>query len=145
MAKDKNKNIDTEVLLTEIKESSSYYEFLDKNEDHLGVEKFKNILRKTAAETGKEINQIIKDAGIAIPYGYQIFNGTRKPSRDKIIQLSFGMSLPLDKVNVLLKHGEKQPLYAKSQRDSIIIYAISHQMEINEVNNMLIENNMITL
>ena len=43
-------------------------------------------------------------------YAYQLFNGTRKPSRDKVIQLAFGFGLSVDDTQELLKVARQAPL-----------------------------------
>ena len=37
--------------------------------------------------------EVIYRAKLDTVYGYQIFNGTRKPSRDKLLQLAFGLPI----------------------------------------------------
>ena len=67
-------------------------------------------------------SQIVKNSGLDRVYAYQILNGTRTPSRDKLIQLSFGMRLDFKEVQHLLKYNGFAPLYMHNRRDSIIIF-----------------------
>ena len=76
--------------------------------------------------SGQVPEQAILRAGIERTYGHQLFNGTRKPSRDKVIQLAFGLGLGLDGAQELLKVARKSPLYPRIKRDAAIIYCLQH-------------------
>lgn len=85
-------------------------------------------------------SEIIKRSGIDRVYGYQILNGTRTPSRDKLIQLSFGMQLGFRETQRLLAYNGFAQLYAKNRRDSIIIFAIKEKKSVIELNLLLDKN-----
>lgn len=133
----KDKKVATEVLVNALESIDSYDQFLDQNKENLGIDPFKVALRKMMGVCMLDISEIIDRAQVDRTYGYQLFNGTRKPSRDKIIQLCLGMELNLKESNYLLKCAQKSPLYAKSERDSAIIYGISHAMTVDQVNELL--------
>jgi transcriptional regulator with XRE-family HTH domain len=65
--------------------------------------------------------QVIRRADLARTYGHQIFNGTRRPSRDKLIQICFGLGLDVEEAQALLKKAEKSPLYPKLLRDAAVM------------------------
>jgi transcriptional regulator with XRE-family HTH domain len=81
--------------------------------------------------------QVIRKAGIERSYGHQLFNGTRKPSRDKVIQLAFGLGLDLDETQKMLQLAQKSPLYPKIKRDAAIVYCLTHDKDIMETQTML--------
>ncbi len=85
-------------------------------------------------------SEIIKRSGIDRVYGYQIFNGTRVPSRDKLIQLAVGMQLNFEETQRLLAYNGFAQLYAKNRRDSIIIFAIKEKKTVIELNILLDKN-----
>ena len=78
-------------------------------------------------------------------YGYQLFAGSRKPSRDKLIALCIGMSLTLDRTQALLKATGFAPLYAKNKRDSILIFGIQNNQTVLEINTALYDHAEPTL
>ncbi len=135
----------TEMLMSALESTATYDAFLEENQADLGLEQFKLAMRKYIAKYELDIKEVIKDAHIDRTYGYQIFNGRRKPSREKIIQMAFAMKLTVKECNHLLQCAEKQPLYAKVKRDSIIIYAFVHQLNINQLDQLLISHNFIPL
>lgn len=93
---------------------------------------FHEYLEKLCAETGDSRGQVIARGGIDRTYGYQLFNGTRKPSREKTIQLAFGFRLDLDQTQQLLRAAGKNPLEPRFRRDATIIYCIVHRLNLDE-------------
>ncbi len=88
-------------------------------------------ISKNAAINNSELNQI---------YGYQIFDGKKKnPSRDKLIQLIFGMGLNITDAQRLLKIAGVNELYPRIKRDSIIIFAINKKINITQCDELLFE------
>ncbi len=65
---------------------------------------------------------VIRTADLDRVYGYQIISGKRVPTREKLIQLSFGLELDLDETQVLLKIAGLAPLYARIKREAAIIF-----------------------
>ena len=65
--------------------------------------------------------KVIATSTIPRNYAYQLFNGIRKPSRDKVIQLAFGFGLDVDSTQELLKIARQAPLYPKIPRDIVIL------------------------
>lgn len=86
-------------------------------------------------------SSVIKAAELDRTYGYQLFNGTRKPSRDSLICLGMGMMISLDELQVLLKAARFAPLYAKDQRDSAIIFFVSKKKKVRDLDAFLLEQN----
>ena len=85
-------------------------------------------------------NEAINNSAISQIYGYQIFSGKRpNPSRDKILQLIFGMSLNLEDSQRLLKLAGVSELYPRIKRDSIILFAINKGLTIEKCDELLFE------
>ncbi len=98
---------------------------------------FHEYIRQMCHERNEKQEHIIKRAGIERTYGHQLFNGTRNPSRDKVIQLAFGFGMDVEETQKLLKIAQKSPLYVKVKRDAAIIYCIVHNMDISETQDIL--------
>ncbi len=80
---------------------------------------------------------VIKRSGINRTYGHQLFNGTRKPSRDKVIQLAFGFGLDVAQTQQLLKAAQESPLYPRIKRDAAILYCIMHRLDFSKTQKLL--------
>lgn len=77
-------------------------------------------------------------------YAYQIFNGTRKGTRDKMLALCISMKLTLLETNRVLTLNGNNILYAKNKRDAIIIYCLNQHASLYDVN-MLLEQKKETI
>lgn len=106
---------------------------------------FPDYIAQMCLERGEPREYAIRRAGIERSYGYQLFNGTRKPSRDKAIQLAIGFGLDLKQTQDLLKISRQSPLNPRIKRDAAILYGIMHGLNIDEVQKLLESFGMTTL
>ena len=135
----------TDQLMDSLKSSPSIENYIDVEQEHLINSNVADYLNKLITTKSLKKSQVIRDAELHEIYGYQIFSGTRIPSRDKLIALSFGIHLSLDEVQQLLKYAGVAPLYPKSTRDSVIIWGISHALTIYATNELLYNQSLSTL
>lgn len=70
-------------------------------------------------------------------YGYQILQGTRQPSKDKVLQLSLALGCNLEDTNRLLTLSDNPVLYSKDKKDALFIYALSNQLTVMETNELI--------
>ena len=80
---------------------------------------------------------MIQQAQIDRTYGYQLFNGTRRPSRDKVLQLALGMGLSLEETQHLLQAAGRSPLYPRLKRDAVLIFCLKNGYDLMETQEML--------
>lgn len=127
----------TSVFLRRLFNTPDLKQFMECNASELEIPPFHTYITGICETTGKIPEQVIKQSGIERTYGHQLFNGTRKPSRDKVIQLAFGLKLDLDGTQRLLQIAQKSPLYPKIKRDAAIMYCINHHKDIIETQSVL--------
>ena len=106
---------------------------------------FPDYIAQMCLEQGEPREYAIRRAGIERSYGYQLFNGTRKPSRDKAIQLAIGFGLDLKQTQDLLKISRQSPLNPRIKRDAAILYGIMHGLNLDEIQEILESFGMTTL
>lgn len=94
-------------------------------------------LQQLLSEKGLERSKVVREAGLNDTFGYQIFKGTRKASRDKVLQLAFAMRLNLREMDRLLQAAGANELYCKNRRDAIIIFAVQKGYSLQKVNEEL--------
>ena len=82
-------------------------------------------------------NEIIAKTNIQRNYAYQIFDGSKHPGRDKVLQIAIAMHLDLHQTNNLLALSNNGSLYAKVKQDAILIYAIHHHYNLMKTNELL--------
>lgn len=94
------------------------------------------------------VAKIVAGSGISRNYGYEIINGIKKGSRDKIIALCYSAGMSLDELNHALTFSEYNVLYPKNTRDALIIMALnfkgkghSDYQSVIQLNNFLADNN----
>lgn len=104
-----------------------------------------NYFKKICDEKGLTKGKLIKAADLDRNYGYQILDGSKKPTKDKILQLCFGAKLNFKETQRALSIGNVGELYPKNPRDMIIIYAIKNRLSLSELNEKLYEKGFSTL
>ncbi len=102
----------------------------------------------SAPELSDYLHTILKDHGMTViqairccnldrSYGYQMFNGTRRPPRDVLLTLAIRLGLTEAEVQRLLKLAGKPVLYARNRRDAAILYCLSHRLTLTEAEELL--------
>lgn len=82
-------------------------------------------------------SQLIHHSNIDRTYAYQIFNGTRTPSRIKVIQIALALNLTVHETNNLLSLSNNGFLYAKVKFDAVILLALKNHYSVTETNILL--------
>lgn len=82
-------------------------------------------------------SELIKMTNLHRTYAYQIFNGQKKLSRSKIIQIALALQLDIRETNNLLSLSDNGYLYPKVRYDAIILYALEHKKSIIDTNLIL--------
>lgn len=96
---------------------------------------------KNAVHTSsKTKSDIINKADMSYCYFYDVINGRKIPSKDKIIRIALAMNLSLDDCQEALRISGKSALYPRIKRDSILIYAINKGYSIYQTNDLLAEH-----
>lgn len=80
---------------------------------------------------------LINKANLHRTYAYQIFNGTKVPSRNKVIQLSLALQLNVNETNNLLSLSNNGYLYPKVKFDATILFALKNKYSVLETNLIL--------
>ena len=125
----------TEELLNELLSSPDLNSFLlSANPSRRSLAEY---LQQLLDEKGLERSKVVREAGLNDTFGYQIFKGTRKASRDKVLQLAFAMQLGLRETDRLLQAAGANELYCKNRRDAIIIFAVQKGYTLQKVNEEL--------
>ena len=129
----------TDELLKELDNTSDINQYLSTNRDELieqNVAKYLNELLEKKENLTK--SKIIKSTSLSESYIYDIFRGEKSnPSRNKLLQIAFAMSLDLETTQKLLKIAKVGILYPRSKRDSIIIFALNKNLDFFECENLL--------
>lgn len=114
----------TEDMLVELLGAPDPARFIRKAE--VGERDLSAYLNQLLEERGLKRAAVVREAGLNETFGYQIFTGARRASRDNLLKIAFALGCTLREANRLLQAGGANELYCKNRRDAIIIFAISH-------------------
>ena len=127
-------------LENELKSCATLEDFLNQNQSELSNAPLAEHIQNMIASKSMTRADVVKACNLNEIYAYQIISGARRPSRDKLLCLCIAMKASLEETQELLYHGGFAPLYVRSQRDSIIIFGISHGESILQVNSNLYDH-----
>jgi len=85
------------------------------------------------------VKDIIRRCNLDRSYGYQLFNGTRRPTRDVLMVLALELGLKDREAQRLFQVAGRAPLYARCRRDAAVLYGLTHQLSSSEVHDLLLE------
>lgn len=127
----------TETLNRRLFKAPNFEAFVEENATLLTPLKISDYLAKLREKCGFSVGQIVLRCNIDRNYFHQLLNGTRHPSRDKLIQLAFGFGLNVDGTQELLKVAQMSPLYPRIVRDAAILRCLHDQKQFDEVQDLL--------
>ena len=127
----------TSTLLRRIFKAADLRSYLDENEKSLVAPTFTESLELLCQEQNMVREHVICRAGIDRGFGHQLFRGDRKPSRDNVLRLAFGLGLDVEETQTLLRCARRAPLYPRIERDAAILFGLSHGSTILEMQGAL--------
>lgn len=132
----------TDDLLQELGKTAHIDEYLRGNENSFRNESFANAMNRFFAGQRKSKAAIARSSGISDIYLYQIFAGSRLPSRDRLACICIGMQMTDEDTQYLMRLCGHAPLYARDRRDAVILHGLLHRSSLYEINNALIDHQM---
>lgn len=93
-----------------------------------------NLLRKSMPRSA-----VVNRSGLNHTYAYQILSGSRRPARDKLIQICFGMELCVEEAGEALACGGVSPLRPECRRDVIIAFCLERGLGVTGCDGLLWE------
>lgn len=135
----------TNELYHEITAATNVQDFLSANRGHLLSESLCGHLNALLAQKGYSRADVVRGSQLDRSYIYQIFSGTRTPSRDKLIAIAFGLRLSERETQQLLKWSGYRELYARDKRDALILFALVRGWGILEANELLFGHGLAAL
>ena len=119
--------------------------YLDDNEENMLDVTLSEYLNQLLVQKDLKLPDVIRKSGLVKSYVHQIFNGERRPSRDKLIALAFGMGINVEETQRMLKLGGCSDLYARKKRDALILFNLQHGKSIDETDAELYKRGLDTL
>jgi hypothetical protein len=88
-------------------------------------------------ERGMKKNIVVRRSRLNQTFAYQIMAGMRQASRDKLIQLCFGMRLDETEASELLERGGSSALRPHDRRDVVIAFCLNRHLDISVCDDLL--------
>ena len=86
---------------------------------------------------------IIRDSLISKDYAYQLVNGRKKPTKDRVIALCVAAGMSFDEIKRALEICDVGTLYSKNDRDSAIALCIYNNVSsVAAINDFLFDHNL---
>ena len=127
----------TSDMIRSLEHSDNIEEYIRENNDKIYSVSLVNYLSLLLEAKNVSKSHIIHKADIDRVYGYEIFRGKKKPSRDTLLRILLSFEIDIDDTQTILKKTGYPALYPKNMRDAILIYGISKKMDVVELNTML--------
>ncbi|MGI6526963.1 MAG: hypothetical protein ACOX25_06225 [Caldicoprobacterales bacterium] len=127
----------TELLLERLFKAPDLKTYMKDNADLMEMPPFGLLISGLCKKAGIPKARIIDRSDIPRNYAYQLFNGIRNPSRDKVIQLAFGFGMDVEDTQELLKIARQAQLYPKIPRDSVILRCLHEHQNMGYTQNIL--------
>lgn len=135
----------TKLLMDRLFQAPDVNTYLRDNAPLVSMPPFDRFIRALCQELCVSRGSVIAKSAIPRNYAYQLFNGIRKPSRDKVLQLAFGFGLDVDGTQELLKIARQAPLYPKIPRDIVILRCLYEKRSVIDAQQALDSMGLILL
>ena len=126
----------TDDLLKQIRELNIDEFKKEENFDKIGIGDY---LSNLLTAHGLQPKDIIINLNMDRSYTYQILGGRRNPTRSFLLRIALFLKLPLDETQRMLSIAQRAQLYPRNRFDAAIIFALEHEMTLEETNALLEE------
>lgn len=140
-----NDGVTTDELVHEIKAATDIEDYLSRNKENMLSHSLSAHLNILLSQKGIRIADVVRSSLLDRAYVYQIFSGVKTPSRDKLIALAFGLHLSDDETQNMLKLSGNRELYARDERDALLLFSLQRKKTIWETNELLFSHSFTVL
>lgn len=135
----------TDELSHEIKDVRNIEDYLNKNKKHMIMTDLSEHLNMLLSLKKLKKADVVRASLLDRTYVYKIFAGEKNPTRDKLIALAFGLHLSDLETQKMLKLSGNRELYARDERDALILFSLQRNKTVFEVNELLIDHGLAIL
>lgn len=98
----------------------------------------RSTLSRLLEERGWRAADAIRACYLERSYGYQMFNGTRPPTRNFLLRLALALELGEEETQRLLRRAGRPELYPRSRYDAAVLYGLTHRLSMEETDELLL-------
>ena len=137
-------SIDTKELLNRLKQAPDIRAFFDEYQNEFLSLRPLDYLTELLRQKDMSLAQVANQSGQG-EYVYKVFRGERRPSRDVVLAIAFGMQLCVGETQLLLRISKLAVLDPRDKRDSVILYSLKERHTVAQANDLLYEMHEQTL
>lgn len=100
-------------------------EFISEN----GCPELSELIGELMGKAGMPRGELIRRLDVDMNYGYQLLNGTRIPTRERLIRIGLLLGAEVEQLQRLLRAASKEALYVRDVTDAKVFYAIKRKMK----------------
>lgn len=127
----------TSTLFRRLFKAPDIKDFMEENRKDMYLESFSEFISGLCVRKDEVPERVIKRGNIERSFGHQLFKGTKRPSRDTVLQLAFGFQSDTAEAQELLRRSGMSTLYPRVKRDAAILYCLHHRFTMVEAQNVL--------
>ena len=135
----------TEELEHELRNATNILDYLERNSQEMMLDSLPTYLNQWLKRKKCSKADVVRGSNLTKAYVYQIFQGRKHPSRDKVIALAFGFGLDAEETQTLLKQAGYGTLYPRDPRDALLLFSIQQKQDIVTANELLYDHNIEVL
>lgn len=133
-------NKTTDDLLSQLDANkASLPEYLQDASDIFVQPDIKEFWNKMIEKSHRSKSDIINKSDFNYKYFYDVINGRKLPTQDKVIRLCLAMKLTIEDCQQALNISGKAKLHPKIKRDSIILYALRNRWPVSKCSSALVK------
>lgn len=132
----------TDELLLNLKRSNNLEQYFMINEKELIQEGPGDYLYQLLDEKKITATQAAQRSLLSKSQVYNILNNQTNPSREFVIQLSFGVQTTLEQTQQMLRLSNNQCLYPRVKRDAVLIFALENRLSLEDTHELLVKRGM---
>lgn len=148
MANIQKKNLNTDELLNLLRSThsvSALTKYNEKLSQQSGYSSLSEYFYTYMHKHNMLESDLIRASLIQRNYAYQILNGTKNPGRDKVLALCLAAQMSYEDTQRALALADLGKLYPRKKKDSIIIFALEHNLNVQQTNELLFEEGELPL
>jgi transcriptional regulator with XRE-family HTH domain len=132
-------------LLKSIDQKEELNSFIEESRLKADDLSFHEYIENHINKKGLSKSEMVKKSLVSRTYAYQILDGRKNPSRDKVIAFCMAAGLDIKETQKALILSQNSELYSRLKRDAIIIFAINNKLNVLSANELLFEMEENTL
>ena len=135
----------TDDLRQELMSQPDLDAYIHENQAFFASRNMLDLLNALYDHAGISKAELARRSCISEVYMHQVFSGRRRPSRDRLLCICFGLEATLEEAQELLKLADYAALYPRHRREAIIAHGIIYRTDLRQVNDRLFAENEKTL